>query len=126
MSENHSDRIFEDLFARLGEGPDGEAAVSSAASSASSQRTPARLRSRIYTAMIREQQASGPLESVKVTKAAGRKLCVFEELVQVAPVGETLQRKFPCHVCHARKLAESLEHPPIWWPHCPYAEFKNS
>lgn len=140
MSEKHPDRIFEDLFAHLGDAPDrdpadggGDAAASSSAASSSTSmaysaghRAPSRLRSRIYTAMIREQQASGPLESVKETKAAGRKLCVFEELVQIAPVGETLQRKFPCHVCHARKLAESLENPPIWWPHCPYAEFKNS
>lgn len=137
MSENKSDRFFEDLFARLGDGPDrapveagSDVAPPSASSSSTepstTRRAPSRLRSRIYTAMIREQQASGPLESVKETKAAGHKLCVFEELVQIAPVGETLQRKFPCHICHARKLAEAMEHPPIWWPHCPYAEFKNS
>jgi hypothetical protein len=28
-------------------------------------------------------------------------------------------------VCHARVLAERLEHAPIYWPHCPYVRFQN-
>jgi hypothetical protein len=89
-------------------------------------RAPAKLRSRIYTALIREQQRSGPLASVSSPLAAGRKLCVFEQLVQITPVGETTKSRYFCRVCHARLLAERLENPPIWWAHCPYSEFKKS
>jgi hypothetical protein len=89
-------------------------------------KAPARLKSRIYTALVRAQQESGPLASVRETKRAGRKLCVFEELVQIAPVGEAARSRFFCNVCHARLLAEAMEKPPIWWPGCPYAAFKNS
>lgn len=87
---------------------------------------PSRLKSRIYTALINAQQQSGPLASITETKQAGRKLCVFEDLVQIAPVGVAQKQQFYCHVCHARVLAERMEHPPIWWPHCPYAEFKKA
>jgi hypothetical protein len=75
---------------------------------------------------VHAQQGSAQLASVTETKQAGRGLCVFEELVQISPVGEPLKSKFYCDVCHARVLAEHLDNPPIWWPHCPYAEFKKS
>jgi hypothetical protein len=95
-------------------------------SSAEPSRAPARLRSRIYTALIREQQRTGQLASVSSTRAAGRKLCVFEQLVEITPAGETTKSRYFCQVCHARILAENFEHPPIWWPNCPYAEFKKT
>lgn len=86
---------------------------------------PARLKSRVYTALIRAQQEEGSLETLSETKLAGRGLCIFEELVQIAPVGEAMKSKFYCTVCHARALAERMENAPIWWPHCPYASFQK-
>jgi hypothetical protein len=50
---------------------------------------------------------------------------VFEDLVQIAPVGESLKSRNPCRVCHARVLGENVEDAPIWWPHCPYVRFQN-
>lgn len=90
------------------------------------RRAPASLKARLYTAMVREQQSSGALASVTETKQGGRKLCVFEELVQIAPVGQTAKRQFICTTCHARLLAEHMDDPPIWWPNCPYAQFKGT
>ena len=59
-------------------------------------------------------------------KASGHDLCVFEELVRIAPVGEAAKCLNLCRVCHARMLGEKLEHPPIYWPNCPYVRFKKS
>jgi len=81
------------------------------------------LKARLYTALIREQQATGPLEALVDTRSSGRGLCVFEQLVTIAPVGAA-QPVFYCSVCHARVLAEHFDDPPIWWRHCPYAHFK--
>jgi hypothetical protein len=89
------------------------------------QRASARLKSRIYSRIVQEQAASGPLLSLSETKASGTALCVFEELVRIAPVGEDAKTKNWCRVCHARVVAERIEHAPIYWPHCPYAGFQN-
>jgi hypothetical protein len=88
-------------------------------------RAPSTLKSRIFSAIQREQAASGPLRSLTQTKADGRNLCVFEELVVIAPVGEDMKSRNPCRVCHARVLGERVEGAPIWWPHCPYSDFQN-
>lgn len=88
-------------------------------------RASSRLKSRIYSRLALAQAADGPLLSLPDTKAAGRRLCVFEELVCLAPLGETIQSKNPCRVCHARVAAEHIEGAPIYWPHCPYVEFQN-
>jgi hypothetical protein len=88
-------------------------------------RAPSTLKSRIFSAMQQEQAAGGPLRSLSQTKADGRSLCVFEELVEKAPVGESIKSRNPCRVCHARVLAERVEGAPIWWPHCPYVDFQN-
>jgi hypothetical protein len=87
--------------------------------------TPPSLKSRLYSAFVHEQQATGPLASLDASVAAGRGICVFEKLVQIAPVGERFKSPFFCDVCHARVLAESFENPPIFWPHCPYVSFKR-
>lgn len=92
----------------------------------SGKRTPSSLKARLYSALVREQQASGPLASLDATVAAGHGICVFEKLVQIAPVGATAKMPFFCSVCHARVLAEHLEQPPIFWPNCPYVAFKKS
>ena len=86
---------------------------------------PSRLKSTIYSMLVERQAQSGPLLSVTASKAAGRKLCVFEELVRIAPVGESARSPNFCRVCHARVLGERVENAPIWWPGCPYVGFQN-
>jgi hypothetical protein len=88
--------------------------------------TPASMKARLYSALVRAQQATGPLASLNDTVASGRDICVFEKLVQIAPLPERAKSPFFCHTCHARLLAEHFDHPPIFWPHCPYADFKKS
>lgn len=102
--------------------------VSSSMLSAQSEpevRAPSRLKSRIFSELQQEQARTGPIRSLTLTKADGGSLCVFEELVQIAPVGEALKSRIPCRVCHARLLGENVERAPIWWPHCPYVMFQN-
>lgn len=89
------------------------------------ERAPASLKARLYSALIHEQQAQGPLASLNDTVAAGYGICVFEKLVQIAPLGEKAKSPFFCQVCHARILAENFENPPIYWPNCPYVAFKS-
>jgi len=84
-----------------------------------------RLKSRIFSALQLEQQDSGPLLSLTETHASGGKLCVFEELVRIAPIGEPLKEKNPCRVCHARLLGENVERAPIYWRGCPYVRFQD-
>lgn len=111
MSEpDRDDLFFEDLAAQEPEG-DGDA--------------PARLKSLIYSKLMALEAAEGPLASVSETKSEGRRLCVFEEIMEVAPVGEAVKRWNYCRVCHARVLAEQMESAPIYWPGCPYASFQR-
>jgi hypothetical protein len=86
---------------------------------------PSSRKARLYSALIRKQQGSGPLASLNVSVAAGRGICVFEKLVQIAPVSEQAKSPFFCQACHARVLAERFDNPPIFWAHCPYVEFKT-
>ena len=90
-----------------------------------SQLAPANLRAKIYSALVLQQAESGPLASLTESMARGQDLCVFEQLVQIAPVGETVKSLNICRVCHARVLAEHFETPPIYWSGCPYVEFKK-
>ncbi|MBI1895099.1 MAG: hypothetical protein HYZ57_08895 [Acidobacteria bacterium] len=90
------------------------------------ERAPASLKARIYTRLIHKQQETGALAPLTRTRESGRRLCVFEQLVAIAPAGEGAKSRFYCSVCHARVLAEHLDNPPIWWPHCPYSEFKKA
>jgi len=87
-------------------------------------RAPARLKSRLYSAIVVEQSASGPLRSLAATKASGRPLCVFEHVLHVVK-NDRIVSMNPCRVCHARVLAEHFESPPIYWPHCPYVDFQR-
>ena len=86
---------------------------------------PSRLKSRLYSALIRRQEEAGPLASLAATKAAGRGLCVFEELVRISPLREKGKSFNCCRLCHARVLAETLENAPIHWEHCPYVGFQE-
>ena len=88
-------------------------------------RAPSVLKSRIYSRLVQEQASTGPLLSLPETKASGAKLCIFEELVSIAPVGDAVKAKNCCRVCHARVVAERVERAPIYWPHCPYVRFQN-
>jgi hypothetical protein len=87
---------------------------------------PARLKARVYSALMRQEAEEGSLMSLAENKSRGQSLCVFEELVQITPVGERAKSLNICRVCHARVLAEQMEHAPIFWPGCPYVAFKNS
>ena len=106
---------FRSLFSQLKE-----------TSEEAADRAPSSLKARLYSALVRKQQENGRLASLDATVASGREICVFEKLVQIAPVGEKAKSPFFCEVCHARVLAEKFDSPPIFWPHCPYVEFKGS
>ena len=115
MSKRHpKDEFFERL-----------AALDESRADSSGVRAPSRLKSKIYTTLVRKQQESGPIASVSESHASGYGLCVFEQLHRIAPVGEAVKQFNGCGVCHARKLAESFEKAPIWWGNCPYVEFQN-
>ncbi len=86
-------------------------------------RAPSRLKSRVYSALVRKQEESGPLRSLGETRAEEYGLCVFEGLWQRATSGEAAQCFNCCSLCHARVLAERLERAPIYWGNCPYVAF---
>ena len=86
---------------------------------------PSTLKASIYSALLEEQQESGRLLNFSKTKQGGHKLCVFEELVRITPLGEPAQTFNCCSVCHARVLAENFEPAPIHWGHCPYVQFQG-
>src|SRR5262249_48916280 len=102
--DNIEDLFFESL---------SETGVEALAASA-----PSRLKSRIYSALVRRQSESGPLASLTGTVAAGRGLCIFERLVEISPLPEHAKHSNYCRVCHARILAENIENAPIFWSHC--------
>ncbi len=90
------------------------------------ERAPARLKARVYSALLLLEAEDGPLMSLEENKSCGKTLCIFEELVQIAPIGERAKSLNICRVCHARVLAEHMENAPIYWSGCPYVGFKNS
>ncbi len=94
-------------------------------SAESEERAPSRLKSRVYSALVRAQQETGALQSLTQSEAAGHGLCIFEKLVEIAPIGERAKTPFMCWTCHARILAEHMESAPIYWPNCPYAAFQK-
>lgn len=85
---------------------------------------PARLKSHLYSVLIRRMEESGPLLPVGETEAT-HGLCVFEKLVEITPLTGPLQTFNACSICHARVLAEKFERPPIYWKNCPYVNFKH-
>jgi len=88
-------------------------------------RASSRLKSRIYSTLVARQSQDGPLLSLSATRESGRRLCVFEELVRIAPVGESAKCVNLCRVCHARVLGEHVEGAPVFWPGCPYSQFQK-
>ena len=89
------------------------------------RRAPSRVKSKIYSALVMRQAETGALLPLGRVKEGGRKLCVFEELVQIAPVGEKIESWNYCRVCHARVLGERVEKAPIYWWGCPYVTFQK-
>lgn len=89
------------------------------------ERAPARLKARVYSALIGQLSRTGRLLSLTTTKAEGAGLCLFEEAWTTLPMGERLDAVNLCRACHARVLGERLEHAPIFWPHCPYSAFHH-
>jgi len=114
MSDNR--RQDDDLFERLAEQLDQD----------EGDRAPSRLKSRIYSALMRRQEESGPLRALGETRTQGYGLCFFEDLWQRATSGEAAQRLNCCNLCHARVLAEHVERPPIYWGNCPYVAFHKA
>jgi hypothetical protein len=111
-----ADRHDDDLWLEFAASTDSAETVTDA---------PARLKANIFSRLNLEQAKQGPLASLGESKAAGRSLCVFEEIVEYAPTGEAIKRMNYCRVCHARVLAENMDSAPIWWHGCPYAQFQK-
>ena len=116
-TEEFSDKFFEQL--------------SAAVEPATNETLSARLKSRVYSALIRAQAAVAPLRPLSECHADGRELCAFEKsasLVRIA--GSAIANKIEslnlCSVCHARVLGENMEKPPIVWRGCPYGKFQES
>lgn len=104
----------DELFARLAEVTE---------SSQEGARVPSRLKSRLYSALIRKQEESGPLLSLTGTRQTGLDLCVFERFWELIPIGQRAKSFNCCSVCHARLLGERVERAPIYWDGCPYVAF---
>ncbi|MGH9317915.1 MAG: hypothetical protein ACRD1P_12520 [Thermoanaerobaculia bacterium] len=97
-----------------------------ARASPSELRAPARLKSRVYSALMRRAAEAGPLRSLTDTQEAGNRLCVFEKFVQILPVGTRLESINYCRFCHGRVLGENMDSAPIFWKGCPYADFHRN
>jgi hypothetical protein len=94
-----------------------------AATGGGTERAPATLKSRIYSALVRQMSETAPLLDLRESKRTGGQLCVFESCL--LPLGHDVRTKNPCRVCHARALGERLEWAPVFWPGCPYSDFHN-
>ena len=89
------------------------------------ERAPARLTSRVYSALVARMAESGSLLDLVDNKRSGAQLCVFETALTVLPLGTDVSSMNPCRICHARLLGERMEHAPIFWPGCPYSDFHH-
>jgi hypothetical protein len=86
---------------------------------------PARLKSRIYSAVVAQMAGSGSLLDLTESRKAGAELCVFETALTVVAAGTHVTTMNPCRICHARILGERMDNAPIFWPGCPYASFHH-
>ena len=89
------------------------------------EQAPTRLKSRVYSILMKLEVSSGPLLSLTRIHERGHALCVFEQLVRIAPVTEAVKSLNICRICHARVLGERIEHAPIYWANCPYVDFQK-
>lgn len=97
--------------------------LSEATGELTGERAPARLKSKIYSALVARMAESGSLLDLVETKSSGARLCVFETTLTVLPLGTNVRSMNPCRICHARVVGERMENAPIFWSGCPYAEF---
>lgn len=88
-------------------------------------RASSRLKSRVYSALLREAARERRMESLTQTRVHGGCLCVFETVVQILPLGNEIDKLNYCRFCHGRVLAEALEGAPLFWAGCPYADFQR-
>ena len=109
-----NESVYEDWFERLAE-----------AAAPEPSRVSSRLKSRIYSALMSAAAAQGPLASLHACEEHGRPLCLWERLVQISPVPETIKSRNHCYLCHARLLAEHVDGAPLPWRGCPYAAFQK-
>lgn len=98
------EKKLDDLFAEGREAPSDTTA-------------PASLRSRIYSAVIREAEKSAPLRPVSESEEAGYAICAWERMTRHLPGGETRNH---CKICHARVVAETFDSVSMPWQGCPY------
>jgi hypothetical protein len=91
----------------------------------SAERAPARLKSKVYSALVAQMAESGPLLDLAESKKAGGRLCVFESALTMVPLGTDIGSMNPCRICHARVMGERLDRAPVFWPGCPYASFHH-
>ena len=89
------------------------------------ERAPSSLKAKLYSRLVQEQAQFPGLATLSESNEHGYGLCVFEKLVQIASLGEDIEKRNPCRICHARVVAERVENAPIYWPNCPYAGFQN-
>jgi len=99
--------------------------LAEATSELTPERAPARLKSKVYSALVSRMRESGPLLDLTECRESGGRLCVFETALTVLPRGTNVSSMNPCRICHARVLGERVERAPIFWPGCPYAEFHH-
>ena len=98
--------------------------LAAATGDSTGERAPARLKSKIYSAVVARLTEDGPLLDLAQTRRDGcGDLCVFEQVLTVLPASSGIPQRNPCRVCHARVLGERMDRAPIFWPGCPYAEF---
>jgi hypothetical protein len=88
-------------------------------------RAPSRLKSRVYSALLREAAREHRIESLTQTREHGSCLCVFEKFVQILPLGAGMDTLNYCRFCHGRVLGEAVEGAPLFWKGCPYADFQH-
>ena len=84
---------------------------------------PAALRSRLYTALIREIETAAPLRPLAESAQAGYAICDWENLTRHLPRGESRNH---CIICHARVLAETFDSIAMPWAGCPYHKLHSS
>ncbi|MDQ6701015.1 MAG: hypothetical protein M3Z36_12615 [Acidobacteriota bacterium] len=79
----------------------------------------------VYSALMKGEAEMGPLASLSECERNGRNLCLWERLIQIAPLPSGVKDLNHCHFCHARVLAEHIEGVPLPWQGCPYAAFQK-
>ena len=86
---------------------------------------PSRLKSRIYSALMREATRTRQMQPLAVSETAGGCLCVFERFIQILPLPAAMGTLNYCRFCHPRLMGETMEGAPVFWKGCPYAEFQR-